>query len=47
MTSTNTHTHSIELHERSYIFTAPEGARPCEVYLTSVLATYQDIAGIT
>ena len=47
VTSTNTQLQRVELHEQSYVFTAPEGAPPCEVYNISVLATYQDIAGNT
>ncbi len=46
-TTTNTHPQIVEIHEQSYVFTAPEGAPPCEVYNFSVLATYQDIAGTT
>ena len=32
--------HIISLNESYYIFTAPEGAPPCEVYNFSVTATY-------
>ena len=45
--STNTRPKIVQLHEQSYVFTAPEGAPPCEVYNISVLAIYQDIAGNT
>ena len=34
----------IKLHEPYYLFTAPEGAPPCEVYNFSVTATY-DVGG--
>ena len=47
VTSANTQPQIVELHERSYVFTAPEGAPPCEVYNFSVLATYHDIGGTT
>ena len=45
--STNTRPQIVRLRERSYVFTAPEGAPPCEVYNISVIATYHDIAGTT
>ena len=47
VTSANIQPQIVELYELSYVFTAPEGAPPCEVYNFSVLATYHDIAGTT
>ena len=46
-TSANIQPQIVKLHERSYVFTAPEGAPPCEIYNFSVLATYYDVAGTT
>ena len=40
MNSSKTHLQSLQLHEPYYVFTAPEGAPPCEVYNFSVTATY-------
>lgn len=45
--SSNTQPHIVQIYERSYIFTAPEGAPPCEVYNISVLTMYHEIAGTT
>ena len=40
VTSSNTHPQTLQLHQPFYVFTAPEGAPPCEVYNFSVTATY-------
>ena len=45
--SSNTQPHIVQINERSYVFTSPEGAPPCEVYNISVLTTYHEIAGTT
>ena len=36
----NTHPQTFQLYKPFYIFTAPEGAPPCEVYNFSVTTTY-------
>ena len=45
--SSNTQPHILQINERSYIFTSPEGAPPREVYNISVLTMYHEIAGTT
>ena len=40
VTSSNTHPQTLQLHQPFYIFNAPDGAPPCEVYNFSVTATY-------
>ena len=40
MKSSNSNTQSFQLNDTSYIFTAPEGSNPCDVYNFSVAATY-------
>lgn len=45
--STNTQPLLLELDERSYVFSSPDGTPPCEIYNISVLATYHEIAGVT
>ena len=41
VTSSNTaQPQKLEFHQPYYVFTAPEGAPPCEVYNFSVTATY-------
>ena len=47
VTSSNIQPLVLQLNQLSYIFTAPEGTPPCEVYNISIIATYHDIAGIT
>ena len=47
VTSSNTaQPQKLQLHQPYYVFTAPKGASPCEVYNSSITATY-DIAGAT
>ena len=44
VTSSNTPPQILQLHQPYYVFNAPGGAPPCEVYNFSATATY-DIAG--
>ena len=45
VTSRNTEPLILQLNEQFYVFTAPKGVTPCEVYNFSVLTTYHDIEG--
>ena len=40
VTSSSTQPQSFQVHASCFVFTAPEGAPPCEVYNFSVTATY-------
>ena len=44
VTRNNTHPQTLQLHQPFYVFNAPDGAPPCEVYNFSVTATHVGVS---